>query len=128
MSMFFAPALRSRSYSPALRGFDRGFERFLNDAFFTPAYSSVKFTQDDAAYTATLDLPGVARDELVVNIEGAVVSIETAAAAKRQFKGSYELPEEIDAESATAKLENGVLVLVLPKAKPVSKARKIEVR
>ena len=32
--MFFAPALRTRSYAPAARGFDRGFERFLNDAVF----------------------------------------------------------------------------------------------
>ena len=33
--MFFAPALRTRSYGPA-RGLDRDFERFLSDGFFRP--------------------------------------------------------------------------------------------
>jgi HSP20 family protein len=124
--MFFAPALRTR-YVPAARGFDRSFERFLNDAFFSPA-AGLKVTQDDAAWTVTLDLPGVAREQLKVDIEGAVVRIETVAEAPRTFKAAYELPEAIDVEATTAKLENGVLTLVLAKQKPVSTARTIEVK
>jgi HSP20 family molecular chaperone IbpA len=126
--MFFAPALRTRSYSPVARSFDRSFERFLNDAFFSPAYSGVKFAQDDKSFTVTLDLPGVAREQLAVNIEGAVVSLETAAEAARQFKAAYELPEEIDADASDARLENGVLTLTLAKKKPVSTARRIAVK
>jgi hypothetical protein len=33
--MFFAPVVRTRAYAPALRSYDRSFERFINDAFFT---------------------------------------------------------------------------------------------
>jgi len=125
--MFFAPALRTR-YVPAARGFDRSFERFLNDAFFSTTASGLKVTQDEQAWTVTLDLPGVAREQLKVDIEGAVVRIETAAEAQRQFKAAYELPEAIDVEATTARLENGVLTLVLAKQKPVSNARTIEVK
>lgn len=126
--MFFAPTLHRRAYAPATRAFDRNFERFLTDAFLAPAQRGMKVEQDEKAWTITLDLPGVAREQLEVDIDGAVVRIQTKAEAARQFKAAYELPEEIDAEASTAALENGVLTLTLGKKKPVSNARKIDVR
>jgi HSP20 family protein len=126
--MFFAPVVRTRAVSPAFRSFDRSFERFVNDAFFGSASTTLDVVQDDKAWTVTLDLPGVTREELAINIEGAVVRIETKAEAKRQFKAAYELPQDIDAEATTAKLENGVLTLTLAKKQPVSNVRQIEVK
>jgi HSP20 family protein len=126
--MFFAPVVRTRAVSPAFRSFDRSFERFVNDAFFGSATTALDVVQDDKAWTVTLDLPGVTREELAINIEGAVVRIETKAEAKRQFKAAYELPQDIDAEATTAKLENGVLTLTLAKKQPVSNVRQIEVK
>jgi HSP20 family protein len=126
--MFFAPVVRTRAVSPAFRSFDRSFERFVNDAFFGSATTGVNVQQDDKAWTVTLDVPGVTREELAINIEGAVVRIETRQEAKRPFKAAYELPQDIDAEATTAKLENGVLTLTLAKKQPVSNARTIEVK
>jgi HSP20 family molecular chaperone IbpA len=127
--MFFAPVVRTRAASPSFRSFDRSFERFVNEAFFAgttnPGY---KVEQDDKAWTVTLDLPGVAREDLLVNIEGAIVRIETKAEAKRQFKAAYELPQDIDTEASGAKLENGVLSLTLAKKVPVSNARTLDIR
>jgi len=125
--MFFAPVVRTRAASPAFRSFDRSFERFVNDAFYGTATTGVNVEQDDKAWTVTLDLPGVAREDLAINIEGAVARIETKQEAKRQFKAAYELPQDIDAEATTAKLENGVLTLSLAKKQPVSNVRQIEV-
>jgi HSP20 family protein len=126
--MFFAPVLRTRAVSPAFRSFDRNFERFVNDAFSSHATAGFDVVQDDKAWTVTLDLPGVAKEDLSIAIEGTVVRIETRAEAKRQFKAAYELPQDIDADASTAKLENGVLTLALAKKVPVSTARQIEVR
>jgi len=126
--MFFAPVVRTRAASPAFRSFDRSFERFVNDAFYGTVSTGVNVEQDDKAWTVTLDLPGVAREDLAINIEGAVARIETKAEAKRQFKAAYELPQDIDAEATTAKLENGVLTLSLAKKQPVSNVRTIEVK
>jgi HSP20 family protein len=125
--MFFAPALRTRAYVPA-RGIDRSFERFLNDSFFSPAYGGVKVEQDEQAWTVSLDLPGVAREHLAIDVDGAVVRVQTLADAPRQVKAAYELPAEIDAEATSARLENGVLTLTLGKKKPVVTARQIEVK
>jgi HSP20 family molecular chaperone IbpA len=119
--MFFAPVLRTRATAPSFPTFDRSFERFFGTLGF-----DVK--EDEKAWTLSLDMPGVAREDLDIAVEGAVVRIETKAEAKRQYKAAYELPEEIDTEATSAKLENGVLTLALAKKQPVSKARTIEVK
>ena len=123
--MFFAPTVRTRSYSP--RAFDRSFERFFNDAFAYAPARSVKIEQDDKSWTLSLDVPGVSRDELSIGIEGAVVRIESKAQAQRQIKASYELPLEIDAAASEAKLENGVLTLKLGKKVPVSNVAQLAI-
>ena len=126
--MFFAPVVRTRATAPAFRSFDRSFERFVNEAFSTPATSGLKVTQDDKAWTVSLDLPGLAREDVSVNIEGAIVRIETRAEAPRQFKAAYELPQDIDVTASGARLEHGVLSLTLAKQVPVSNVTAIEVR
>ncbi len=126
--MFFAPVVRTRAAVPSFRSFDRSFERFVNDAFFGAGRPGFDIVQDDKAWTVTLDVPGVAREELSINVEGAIVRIETKPEARRQLKAAYELPQEIDVEATTAKLENGVLTLTLAKKQPVSNARVIEVK
>jgi HSP20 family molecular chaperone IbpA len=127
--MYFAPVVRTRATAPAYRSFDRSFERFVNDAFFGNGRAQgFQLEQDDKAWTVTLDLPGIAREDLSITIEGAIVRIETKAEARRQYKAAYELPQEIDAEATGAKLENGVLTLTLAKKQPVSNARTVEVK
>ena len=126
--MFFAPVVRTRAVAPGSRSFDRSFERFVNEAFFNPAAAGVNVQQDDKAWTVTLDLPGVTREELSIATEGNVVRIKTLAEAKRQYKAAYELPQEIDVEASGAKLENGVLTLTLAKQLPVSNVHQIEVK
>src|SRR3954462_14033174 len=106
--MFFAPVLRTRAAAPSYRSFDRSFERFFNTLGF-----DVK--EDEKAWTLVLDLPGIARDDLNITVEGAIVRLETKAEAPRQYKAAYELPEEVDTETTSARLENGVLTLTLGK-------------
>lgn len=126
--MFFAPVVRTRATSPAYRSFDRDFERFVNEAFFSGANRSFNVEQDEKAWTLSLDLPGVTREELSINIDGPVVRIETKADARRPYKAAYELSQDIDADNSGAKLENGVLTLTLAKKQPVVTARQIEVK
>ena len=123
--MFYAPALRTRAFVPAARAFDRNFERFLNTAFVN-AGSGLKVEQSDEAWTVSLDLPGVTREQLAIDVDGAVVRVQTVKEAPRQYQAAYELPADIDAEATSAKLENGVLTLTLAKKKPVVTSRSIE--
>ncbi|WP_309684495.1 Hsp20/alpha crystallin family protein [Polaromonas sp.] len=126
--MFFTPVVRHRAASPALRSFDRSFERFVNEALVNSAKPDVRLTQDDKAWTFSLDLPGLARQDLNIGIEGSVVRIDSKAEAARQYKAAYELPQEIDAAASSAKLENGVLTVTLAKALPVSKVVQLAIQ
>jgi len=124
--MFFAPVVRTRAVIPGLRSFDRRFERFLDEAFFQPTpATTASLREDDQAWTVTLDLPGVSREDLSISVEGKMVRLETRAEAARQYKAAYELPQDIDVDATTAKLENGVLTLTLAKSVPASKVRTI---
>lgn len=117
LTMFFAPAVRTARFVP--RAVDRSFERFVNDTFPSGPQRSLNVEQDDKAWTLSLDLPGLSRDDLTIGIEGAVVRIDTKPEAKRQFKTAYELPQDIDVATSDAKLEHGVLTLKLGKVAPV---------
>ena len=123
--MFYAPALRTRSY--VSRTQDRSLERLVNEAFAATSRTAVDFTQDDASWTLSLDVPGLSRDDLTIGIEGAVVRIESKAEAKRAFKAAYELPLDIDVSASDAKLENGVLTLKLGKRVPVSNVAQLTI-
>jgi HSP20 family protein len=129
-TMLFAPVIRQSAYSPAARSVDRSFERFFNDVAYVRQNGTKghRFTQDDQSWTLTVDLPGVAKDQLNVGIEGAVVRIESADTAARKVKAAYELPQDIDAATSTASLENGVLTLKLAKKVPVSNVTKLAIQ
>lgn len=123
--MFFAPTVRTRSYSP--RAFDRSLERFFDDALAFAPHRSFQLEQDEKSWTLSLDVPGLSREDLTIGIEGAVVRVDSKADAKRQYKAAYELPLEIDATASEAKLENGVLTLKLAKKLPESKVAQLAI-
>lgn len=122
--MFFAAAHPTFSRPAYVRG-DRSLERFLSNAVQTSQQPSPLYTQDDTSFQLTLDVPGIAREQLSVAIEGAMVKIQTKEDAKRQYRAAFELPQDVDVSRSEAKLENGVLTLKLLKKIPVSNATEL---
>ena len=123
--MFFAttaPALSRRQlYSPA----GRSLERFLDEAVVATRQKSTAIEQDETSFTLSFDVPGIAREQLSIGIEGSIVRIETKEGATRQYESAYELPQDIDVSASVAKLEHGVLTLKLVKVVPVSKVAEL---
>ena len=105
-----------------------GLERFLQEVARPLHTPPTQFEQDEHQYRLSMDIPGVSRDQLVVQIEEQLVQIHTTAEAKRVYKAQFELPMPVDAASSSAKLENGVLNLVLVKKLPQSKAQALPVQ
>ena len=127
--MIFAPVIRRAAYANAPRSADLALQRFLMGALETPASTSTStstagctVTQDDKATTLQLDVPGLAREQLQISIEGNVVKLQSVAGAPRQVQRAWELADEIDATASTAKLENGVLTLTLARMVPTDKS------
>ena len=92
---------------------------------------SLDVAESDAGYKVSLDLPGVAKEDVKIAIDGRRVSVsaqsqrdETQRDGERviyreraaaSFERSFALPEEIDQDASLAKLDNGVLSLTLAK-------------
>jgi len=119
--MFFASPVIRRTAFAAPRQADLALQRFLQAAQQgTPSGYSASTTED--ATTLSVDVPGLAREQLQLRIEDAQVQLSSVDGAPRQVRRSWELPHEIDAAASSAKLENGVLTLVLAKRQPMDKA------
>ena len=97
-----------------------------------PAFPPVNITEKESAYSLELAAPGMEKQDFTVNLENDLLTIsaekkeETASESEKNirrefryqsFKRSFTLDEKIDATAITAKYENGILKLELPKKK-----------
>jgi HSP20 family protein len=103
----------------------------------------VDVSEGERVYTVRADLPGVPKDAIHVDIDGNRVTIR--AELKREaeqkdgerilrseryygaFARSFALTDEIDEDQASAKFDNGVLELSLPK-KAVAGAKRLSIQ
>ncbi len=102
----------------------------------------LEVSERDTSYEVRAELPGAAKDDIRIDIDGAWVSISAKTERQAEKKDgekvlysershesyarSFELPQAVDAGAANAKFENGVLTLSLPK-KGTPKATRIPV-
>ncbi len=108
-----------------------------------PQQIKVDVKEDAEAFTLQADLPGVAKDDIHVTIDGPLVTL--SAEVKQQdsqtrnervlrserFYGSvsrsFQLPVEVDEARAVARYDNGVLQLTLPKKASKQGARRLQI-
>ncbi len=149
--MFVVPMSRvSRHAGQDLRHlsrlFDDGFERFLSPVAATESVASrspaLDVAETEAAYTVTLEVPGVTKDDVKVSVDGRQVTVQASTQRSEEKKEGTEaervvyrerattryartitLPAEVDQTEAGAKLEHGVLTLTLPKRSARSAAQ-----
>lgn len=105
---------------------------------------SLNTREGDDAYYVDLDLPGVKKEDVKVEINDNVLTVSGKRNVKEEFKNDdyYKveskygefvrkimLPENIDVDSIQAELENGVLEIVIPKLEKVKEeSKKIEIK
>ena len=97
----------------------------------TAAQIKVDVKEDDKAYTVHAEVPGVAKEDIHVSVDGNLVTLraevkqqdlqtkeEKVLRAERYFGAvsrSFQLPMDIDQSLSKARYDNGVLTLTLPK-------------
>ena len=145
--MFLVPVTR---HSPQLaRTFDRLFDDTFDRLFSTPADTqaalrspALDVAETEQGYQVSIDLPGVAKDDVKISIDGRRVSVSAQTQCESEqkdgprliyrerssasFARSFTLPEEIDQDASHAKLELGVLALTLAK-KRVAAAKQLTI-
>jgi HSP20 family molecular chaperone IbpA len=92
-----------------------------------PKLTASPLQEDDKAYSFSLDLPGVGKEHLRIQIEDTVLHVETLEGAPRSYRAVYEFAQEIDSASSQARMEHGVLHLSLTKKLPVNKATELNI-
>ena len=133
-------------YDPFAEVFPELFRGFLAPSRATAGTPTIDVRIDvretAGAYTVSAEMPGVTRDDIQVQIDGNRVAISAEVRREsearegervlRSERGygtmsrSFALASELDDAAATARYENGVLVLTLPK-KAVAGARKLTI-
>jgi len=112
------------------------------DSLPTPAQIKVDVKESDTAYTVHAEVPGVAKEDIHVSLDGNLVTLraevkqqdtqtkdEKVLRSERYFGAvsrSFQLPMDIDQSTAKAKYDNGVLTLTLPK-KVGNKAQRLAI-
>ncbi len=144
--MFLVPM--TREAREMARSFDRLFDDTFGGLLGTPAAGkgevaarspALDVAESERAYTVKLDMPGVKKEDVKVTVEGRRVSVQAQSETTEEKKEgdrviyrersmasyarSFTLPVDVDQAGATAKLEEGVLTLELPKRAAATSAQ-----
>ena len=102
-------------------------------------YPPANIIEKNDSYMVELAAPGMEKADFIVKLDGKILTIstekKTEAAAENEkiirkefsyksFKRSFTLDEKIDATNITARYENGILKLELPKKEEVKNGAK----
>lgn len=98
-------------------------------------------SEGDKAYEIAIELPGVVEKDLDVTVSEGLLTVRGEKKAEREekekdyfvsersfgeFRRSFRLPEDVDADKVSAELSSGVLKLTLPKT-PAAQAKRRKV-
>jgi len=139
-----------RGYNPfaELEEIRSRFEQVLNsakedrkDLAFIP---TVNTREGDDAYYIEVDLPGVEKEDINIDVNNEILTISGVRRLKEEqkeesfykvesmygkFERSFSLPEDVDTDKIEAEQKNGVLEIKIPKVAKVEKTpKKIEIK
>src|SRR5262252_466716 len=119
-----------------------GIQARLNETFFAGWSPAVDIQETDHEFILKADLPDVKKDDVKVELEGGVLTIEGERRQEKEEKGKrfhkversygtfvrhFTLPAEVDGPNVKAEFKDGVLNVRLPKAAN-AKAKAIDVK
>jgi HSP20 family protein len=98
--------------------------------------------ETDKEFRISVELPGVSEDEVEVDLDDDVLTIRAEKKEEREvekadqhlteriygvFQRTLRLPFSVDPETVEARMENGVLQIVIPKGQAQSRNRRVPV-
>lgn len=140
-------ALQRKPAFPAVRPeFEQFVDRFFNTPLWPLAAPRVErmwepqldFSETENEYVVRLEVPGVARDDLDVNLDGKLLTLSGKRELHREEKGedflweereegrfmrTLRLPGAVKEGKIEAVYSDGVLLVKAPKAEPSAKSR-----
>lgn len=95
------------------------FESLLADLFGQPVSRSTagrnttELVSDEAGYTLRFELPGVAKENIDISLDGGVLTVSADRKDREHYRRSYRLPEDVDDSKISAEHKDGVLEVVV---------------
>lgn len=114
-----------------------------NNEGVTAFVPTVNTREGEFAYHVDVDLPGVKKEDIKVDLNKGVLTISGERKTKEEvkqedyykietyfgkFSRSFTLPDNVDIENIEAKTDNGVLEIVIPKLKDDVSKKSIEIK
>ena len=89
---------------------------------------TMSYEDRDKDIVFTIDMPGVAKKDIDINIEPNSISVKAENGGKRKYNYSRKFKPTVDVDSAKATFKNGVLDITVSKVdtKPKGKSIKIQ--
>ena len=111
------------------------FDDLFNDFWsYAPRQPHTELSEDDSAYYVRIELPGVKKESIHLELTDATLTVSSRTVHKSDDevnRGAWSriitLPEGLEQEGVSARHEDGVLEVILPKAES-RKPREIEVK
>ena len=89
---------------------------------------TMSYEERDNDIVFTIDMPGVAKKDIDINVEDHSISVKAENGGKRKYNYSRKFKPTVDIDSAKATFRNGVLDITLTKTEPVSKGKSVKIQ
>ena len=121
--------------------FDNIIDQFFSDLSIDPRFSSMNtnsvsnyYNENDKEYYLTMDIPGMSKDDIEVTFDSNRIKISGQRKSDKydayeygKMERTFTVPNNVETNKISANVDNGVLKVLLPKAKS-SLGRKITIK
>ena len=133
--------IKWKPFNNEIGAFDNIIDQFFNDLSYDPHFSLMNmnnvsnyFNENEKEYYLTMDVPGMSKNDIEVTFDSNRLKISGQRKSDKydsyeygKIERSFSVPSNVEADKISAKIDNGVLKVLLPKAKS-SLGRKISVK
>ena len=121
--------------------FDNIIDQFFSDLSIDPRFSSMNmnsvsnyYNENEKEYYLTMDIPGMSKDDIEVTFDSSRLKISGQRKSDKydayeygKMERTFTVPNNVETNKISANVDNGVLKVLLPKAKS-SLGRKITIK
>ena len=121
--------------------FDNIIDQFFSDLSIDPRFSSMNtnsvsnyYNENEKEYYLTMDIPGMSKDDIEVTFDSNRLKISGQRKSDKydayeygKMERTFSVPNSVETNKISANVDNGILKVLLPKAKS-SLGRKITIK
>ena len=132
--------IKWKPFNNEIDTFDNIIDQFFTDLSIDPRFSSVNvnatshYNENDKEYYLTMDVPGISKDDIDIAFDNNRLKVSGQRKSDKynsyeygKMERSFNIPNNVQSDKISAKIDNGVLNILLPKTKS-SIGKKITVK